>query len=74
MNVVHVEMSHGGTGRKRNVVNLQNYLNKKRCFIQMKNKDELCCARAVVVAKENVDKDPPMKSLFAPPRNTPKVD
>ena len=66
VNVVHVEMPHDGTGRKRNVVNLQNYLNKKRCFIQIKNKDELCCARAVVVAKAKLDKDPPMKSLFAP--------
>ena len=32
VNVVHVEMPHGGTGRKRDVVNLQSYLNKKQCL------------------------------------------
>ena len=58
VNVVHVEMPHGGTGRKRNVVNLQNYLNKKPCFIQINNKDELCCARVIIVAKSKLDKDP----------------
>ena len=33
------------------------------CFIKVKNKDELCCARALVVAKAHVDKDPRYKDI-----------
>ena len=33
------------------------------CFIQIKNKDNLCCARALVVAKARVDKDPQFQSI-----------
>ena len=40
------------------------YLNKKRC-LQIKNKDELCCVRAIVVAKAKLDKDPQYKSIVA---------
>ena len=71
VNVVYVEMPHGGTGKRRDVVNLQAYLNKKRCLIQIKNKDELCCARAIVVAKAKLDKDPQYKSIITP-RGTPQ--
>jgi hypothetical protein len=63
VNVVHVEMPQGGTGRKRDVVNLESYLTKKRGIIQIKNKDDLCCARAIVVAKAKLDKDPQYKSI-----------
>ena len=34
VNVVHVEMPHGATGRKRDVVNLESYLTKKRGIVQ----------------------------------------
>jgi hypothetical protein len=63
VNVVHVEMPQGGTGRKRDVVNLESYLTKKRGIIQIKNKDDLCCARAIIVAKAKLDKDPKYKSI-----------
>ena len=63
VNVVHVEMPHGGAGKRRDVVNLQAYLNKKRCLIQIKNNDELCCARAIVVAKAKLDNDPQYTSI-----------
>ena len=66
VNVVHVEMPHGGARRRRDVVNLQSYLNKKQCFIQIKNKDELCCARAIIVAKAKLDQDPQFKSIVTP--------
>jgi hypothetical protein len=45
------------------VINLQSYLNKKGCIVQIKNKDELCCARAIVVAKAKFDKDPQYKCI-----------
>ena len=63
VNVVHVEMPHGGAGKRRDVVNLQAYLNKKRCLIQIKNNDELCCACAIVVAKAKLDNDPQYTSI-----------
>ena len=63
VNVVHVEMPHGGTGRKRNIVNLESYLTKKRGIVQIKNKDGLCCARAIIVAKAKYNKDPKYKSI-----------
>ena len=63
VNVVHVGMPNGGTGRKRDVVNLESYLTKKRGIVQIKNKDDLCCARAIVVAKGKLDKDPKYKSV-----------
>ena len=63
VNVVHVEMPHGGTGRKRNIVNLESYLTKKRGIVQIKNKDGLCCARAIIVTKAKYDKDPQYKSI-----------
>ena len=33
------------------------------CFIRIQNKDNLCCARALVVAKAREDKDPQLKSI-----------
>ena len=63
VNVIHVKMPQGGTGRKRDVVNLESFLRKKDCIVQIKNKDELCCARAIVVAKAKLDKDPKYKSI-----------
>ena len=68
VNVVHVEMPQGGTGRKRDVVNLESYLTKKRGIIQTKNKDDLCCARAIIVAKAKLDKDPHYEAIRKPNR------
>ncbi|CAB4040586.1 Hypothetical predicted protein [Paramuricea clavata] len=65
VNVVHVEMPQGGTGRKRDVVNLESYLTKKRGIVQIKNKDDLCCARAIVVAKAKLDNDSQYKSIVS---------
>jgi hypothetical protein len=68
VNVVHVEMPQEGTGRNRDVVNLESYLTKKRGIIQIKNKDDLCCARAIIVAKEKLDKDPHYEAIGKPNR------
>jgi hypothetical protein len=70
VNVVHVEMLQGGTSRKRDVVNLESYLTKKRGIIQIKNKDDLCCVRAIVKAKAKLDKDPKYKSIVDHRRST----
>ena len=63
VNVVHVEMPQGSGGKRRDVVNLESYLRKKDCIVQIKNKDELCCARAIIVAIAKYDKDPQYKSI-----------
>lgn len=38
-------------------------LNQKRCIIQIKNKEELCCARAIVILTARVDNDVNYKQL-----------
>ena len=63
INVVHVEMPQCSGRKRRDVVNLEGYLRKKDCIVQIKNKDELCCARAIIVAKAKYDKDPQYKSI-----------
>ena len=65
VNVVHVEMPKGSGRKRRDYVNLESYLRKKDCIVQIKNKDELCCARAIIVAKAKYDKDLQYKSLVS---------
>jgi hypothetical protein len=52
--VVHVEIPHGGARKRRDVTNLQSYLNKTGCIVPIKNKDELCFARAIVVCQGEI--------------------
>jgi hypothetical protein len=59
--VTHIRMPTPGTGKRRWKFGTDNYeelLNKKKCVIKIKNKDQLCCARALVTAKARVDGDP----------------
>ncbi|CAB3991126.1 DNA polymerase, partial [Paramuricea clavata] len=63
VNVVHVEMPHGGTGTKRAEINLEKHLMKKRSIIRIRNNDQLCLARALVVAKAKIDNDPQYTSI-----------
>ena len=58
VNLIHVEMPHGGRGTKRSEVNLERHLTKKGSVIRIQNKDELCLARALVVSKAKIDNDP----------------
>ena len=41
---------------KKKYVNLEKFLREKQCIIQIINKDELCCARAIVTAKARLEK------------------
>ena len=52
INLIHVKMpsGSGNENRKRCGVNLQTRLSRKRCIVAIKNKDELCAARAIVTA------------------------
>ena len=63
INVIYVSMPTGGKGTKRSEVNLEKHLEKKKSIIRIRNEDELCMARALVVAKANLDNDPQYKCI-----------
>ena len=53
----------GGKGGKRTNLNLEKHLEKKRSVIRIQNNDNLCMARALVVAKAKLDNNPQYKSI-----------
>ncbi len=63
VDIVHVEMPQGSGKRKRDNIDLESYLESKRSVVRIRNKDDLCLARALVVAIANVDKDKRYKNL-----------
>ena len=56
----HVESPVGsrGKGKKCTTFNIDDYLDQKNSVVRIKNKDDLCLARALVVAKAKEDNDP----------------
>ena len=71
LDVTHITMPPPGSGlpkgnRKRHIFGTDNYgdfLKAKRSIIRIMNDDELCCARAIVVAKAIADDHPQVKSI-----------
>ena len=63
VDIVHLEMPQGSGKRKRDTIDLESYLESKRSVVRIRNKDNLCLARALVVAIANVDKDKRYKLL-----------
>ncbi len=63
VDVTIVQMPHGGKGSKRAEINLEKHLAQKRAIVRIQNKDELCLARALIVAKAKIDNDPQCKSI-----------
>ena len=55
-----------GSGRKRTVLDISEYLHKKGSIIVIRNNDDLCLARALVVIIAKIEKDPKYKSLVDP--------
>jgi hypothetical protein len=51
LNITHVSLPKGGTGKKCDYVDTERFLKDKLCIIQIQNKDIMCCARAIVTAK-----------------------
>ena len=58
INVIHVSIPNGGKGSKRSEVNLKKHLERKKSIIRIQNDDDLCMARALVVAKAKLESDP----------------
>ena len=55
LNITHVSLPKGGTGKRCDYVDTERFLKDKRCIIQIQNKDDMCCARAIVTAKAKID-------------------
>ena len=67
VSITQVHHAPQGTGRRRlekpGHQPLRNLIPKKRSIIQIQNKDDLCCARALVTAKAKVDQHPKYNSI-----------
>ena len=63
INVIQVSMPIGGKGNKRSEENLEKHLEKKRSIIRIRNEDELCMVRALLVAKAKLDNDSHYKGI-----------
>ena len=63
VNIVHVEMPRGGTGKKRREINLDKYLTNKRSIVRIQNTDGICLARALVVAIAKLENDQQYKTI-----------
>ena len=66
IDLIRVEMPQGsGKSKvKRNIVDIREYLGKKKSVIPINNKDNLCLARALVVSIARIDKDPRYKRII----------
>ena len=62
----HIALPHGARiyGKYQRVVNFDRFLQAKRCIIQIKNKDNLCCARAIVTAIARLQRDPQLRTYY----------
>ena len=55
LNITHVSLPKGGTGKRCDYVDTERFLKDKRCIIQIQNKDDMCCARVIITAKAKID-------------------
>ena len=58
IDLIRVEMPQGSGRVKRNIVDIRDYLKKKKSVIPINNKDNLCLARALVVSIARIENDP----------------
>ncbi|CAC5364845.1 unnamed protein product [Mytilus coruscus] len=61
--ITHVDMPKGSGRKSCKFVDIGRFLKDKKCIIQIQNNDELCCARALITAKANIDKHPKWESI-----------
>ena len=68
IDIIHVKEPQGGTSNgksKRTTLDIREYLKKKRSVISINNTDNLCLARALVVAIARIENDPKYRSIIA---------
>ena len=63
LNFIHAPLPFGVVWSRGSAGCLKAYLTQKQCFIPIKNKDNLCCARAIVTAKARLDSHPKWHSI-----------
>ena len=63
LNHVVAPVGSRGKGKKRTTYNIDDYLSEKGSVVRIKNKDDLCLARALVVARAKKDNDPRYKQI-----------
>ena len=66
VDIIHVEAPQGSGRSKRTILNIKDFLHKKKSVITIRNDDNLCLARALVVAIAKIEKDPNYKNLLKP--------
>ena len=70
VDIIHVEAPQGSGRSKRATLNIREYLHKKGSVITIQNNDNLCLARALVVAIAKVENKPNYKNLTGTDRGT----
>ena len=70
VDIVHVEAPQGSGRSRRTTLDIKEFLHKKRSIIVIKNNDDLCLARALVVAIAKIEKDPSYMRLINPQKKT----
>ena len=70
VDIIHVEAPQGSGRSKCTILNIKDFLHKKKSIIIIQNNDNLCLARALVVAIAKIEKDPNYKNLLKPGRST----
>ena len=58
VDIIHVVEPQGSGRSKRTTLNIREYLRKKKSVIPINNNDNLCLARALVVAVARIEKEP----------------
>ena len=66
IDLIRVEMPQGSGRSRRNIVNIRDYLKKKKSVIPINNKDDLCLARALVVSIARIENDPRYAQITSP--------
>ena len=70
VDIIHVEAPQGSGRSKRTTLNIKEYLHKKGSVITIRNNDNLCLARALVVAIAKVENAPNYLNLTRTDRRT----
>ena len=63
IDINHVLAPVGSGRKKRTTFNIDDYLSEKKSVVRIKNIDDLCLARALVVARAKKDNDPSYGSI-----------
>ncbi|WAR14681.1 ZN358-like protein [Mya arenaria] len=63
IDIVHVQNPYGKGHSKKPFVDISRLLKSKGSVIQIRNNDELCCARAIVTAKARVENHPEWNNI-----------